>query len=437
MGNPTKLRSLAAKSSCIQLVFEWASCEMTVTKIWVCPNVSYRTCPAHDRFIWQLGEMEIPERSVISKLVLNKIEYHMASILNHVIQWICYHHRKNFFHDEPASPLKEYLLKLIWKPDRSIDYEATAKNVLAGSNFNPMEKYRFACTYCFEEDLRNLRDMAPVTMDCDFEKEPLLVYWSKYLSNQLHTITLPANASIDEIMFTKALKEYDIWQPIKHFFGKLNSGAKLLQCKNVFEHEQGKYQKEVLALLNECEKISLYQDNMRQILENYGLRDNFEGIRQICTELKGKLSLKDFAVIIEELARLSVATVDSFNALTPLLMEIWNDARDEDKRHVASTGFQSRIVDTWQDLIWEEDDMDYHFANRHRMRNPLVFIRALAEAYKPLDFLEESIYYLITWQPVASIVELIDEFQFSAEDVEKLKKNIRQEIVTEYLHLFV
>ncbi|XP_065209436.1 uncharacterized protein LOC135837921 [Planococcus citri] len=431
MGIPDKLCSLAAKSSCIPLLYEWASCEMLATDFWI-RELYYGTCRDHEWFIWQLNQMQLPSSLVIPNLVREQIEYHMTSILNQVIIWIQYHHSKNFFHDEPASPLKEYLLKLIWKLDRSIDYAATAKNVLAGSNFNPMEKYRFACTYCFSEEVCNLKDVTEVTIDWCFEKEPLLVYWSKYLTNQLHTITLPSNDSIEEIMFAKALDEYDLWQPIKYFFAKLNSGARLLQCKNVFLHEEGKYQKELLALLNECEKSSVYlhQANMIEILKNYEQAENFEGIRQICTELKGKLSFKDFALIIEELARLSMFTINTFNAVTPLLMEIWNDASDADKRRVASTGLQSRIVEKWWELLWEE--MDDHFANRHRFRNPLVFIRALAEAYEPRNFLKSNFYLLVIWQPFASIVELMDEFQSGAEDVEEFKKNIRQQLVTDH-----
>ncbi|XP_065209431.1 uncharacterized protein LOC135837918 [Planococcus citri] len=420
--NPTELRSLAAKSACIQLLYDWTSCETSANDTWK-KEKDYGTCPDHEWFLWQLNEMQLPGSPVIPNVVLDQIEYHMTNkILKQVTKWICYHHGKNFFHDVPASPLKQYLLKLIWKPNYKIDYAATAKNVLAGSNFNTMEKYRFACTYCFPEDVWNLRDMAPVAIGWCFEKEPFLVYWNKCLANQLHTIPVPANDSIDEVMFAKALKEYDLWQPVKYFFGKLNSGARLSQCNNVFWHKRGKYQKELLALLSdECEKISVYRANMEEIIWNYETLDDFEGIRQICTELKDKLSFKDFALIIKGLARWTMyySTHEKFNALTPLLMEIWNDASDEDKRQLASTGLQSHFPLKSYEMIMDEGT--YHFDDRHRYRNPLVFIRALAEAYEPRNFLKENFFWLVLWQPFASVVGLIDEFQFNAEDVEELK----------------
>ncbi|XP_065209429.1 uncharacterized protein LOC135837915 [Planococcus citri] len=425
--NPTELRSLAAKSSCIQLVYDWASCEMSAVDIWK-KEEDYGTCPDHECFIWQLNEMQLPGSPVIPNLVLDQIEYHLTSILKQVTDWIRYHHRKNFFHDEPASPLKEYLLKLIWKPDRSIDYSATAKNVLAGSNFNPMEKYRFACTYCFSEEVWKLKDLAEIATDWCFETEPMLVYWSKYLTNQLHTIPVPANDSIDEFMFAKALKEYDLWQPIKYFFGKLNCGARLLQCTNFMKNGSGKYQEEFLALLTECEKSSVYQTHMIEIYRNYEEIENFEGMRQIYVELKGKLSFEQFALIIEKLAESSMRAVRFFNALTPLLVEIWNDASDKDKRRVISTGFRHRFAQNWYEELGFE--ADYHFKNRHRFRNPLAFIRVMAEAFKPLNFFKKNFYWLVLWQPFASIVELIGKFHFNAKDVEELKKDIREVDVT-------
>ncbi|XP_065209435.1 uncharacterized protein LOC135837920 [Planococcus citri] len=403
--NPTELRSLAAKSSCIQVVHEWArNDEMPAIDIWKKEEDDDTWCPDHEWFIRQMNEMQLPGSPVIPNLVRDQIKYHMTSILKQVTQWIYYHHRKNFFHDEPASPLKEYLLKLIWKPDRSIDYEATAKNVLAGSNFNPMEKYRFACTYCFPEDVRNLKDMAKVAIDWCFEEEPLLVYWSKYLTDQLHTITLPANDSIEEIMFAKALNEYDLWQPIKYFFGKLNSGARLSKCNNVILNTRAKYQKELLALLNECERSSVYQANLAKIIYNYCVElQDFESVRQIHIEMKDKWSFEDLGIIICDTALWSMVSPQFFNALTPLLMEIWNDTSDEDKRRVVSTGLRSCIAKKWNDLIMEH--VEYYYDNRDLFRNPLVFFCALAEAHEPLNFLRSNFDWLVIWQPRALAVE--------------------------------
>ncbi|XP_065220711.1 uncharacterized protein LOC135845808 [Planococcus citri] len=430
---PGELRSLAAKSSCIQLVYEWASSEILAINTWE-KEEDYDTCSDHDWFIRQMNEMQLPGSSVIPNVVRYQIESRIMSILNQVSDWICYHHRKNFFHDEPASPLKEYLLKLIWKPDRSIDYEATARNVLAGSNFNAMEKYRFACTYCFPEEVWNLRDTAKVAIDWCFETEPLLVYWSKYLANQLHTITLPARyASIEEIMFAKALKEYDLWQPVKYFFEKSNSSARLSQCKKVVSHKYGKYQKKLLALLNECEKSSVYLANLKKIIRNYDENYDFEGILQVYTELKGKLSFKNFALMISQLAYWSI--VD--NAVLPLLMEIWNDASDEYKRLVALTGWRSRIATRLWHFIMGEG-VDRYFNGRGKFRNHFVFIRALAEVYEPRNFLTENFVWLAVLQPFASVVELINEFQANSEDVEELKKDIRQwDIMKSILTLYL
>ncbi|XP_065204562.1 uncharacterized protein LOC135834573 [Planococcus citri] len=421
--NPTDLRSLAAESSCIQLVYEWASCEMPAVDTWK-NEEGYGTCSSHDWLIWQLNEMQLPGSPVIPELVRNQIEDEFTWILKQVTKWICYHHKKNFFHDEPASSLKKYLLKLIWKPDRSglsIDYTATAKNVLAGSNFNAMEKYRFACTYCLQEDVRNLKDMAKIAMDWCFKKEPLLVYWSKYLTNRLHTITLQKYVPIEVVMFRVAVEKYDLQAPVVYFFTKLNASLRIRQCCHAITNWRSsgiKYLKELLPLMNERERGLLYQDNMMKIIEIFLAQRNFEGISQMYSELKVKLTSTNYALIIEKLVKRSIDSYHNFNSLTPLLMTIWNDA-------IRKSEFLKNV----KDLQWRIAGVLEHCSNfcdlRDEFHRPLEFIRALATVYNPRNFLKSNFYWLVVWQPLASIVELIDEFHLDAEDVEELKGHTR------------
>ncbi|XP_065209445.1 uncharacterized protein LOC135837929 [Planococcus citri] len=431
--NPIELRSLAAESSCIQLVYEWASCQMSAIYTWKNNEEGYGTCPDHDWLIGQMNEMQIPGSPVMPDSVRDQIEDEFTWILKQVTDWICYHHKKNFFHDEPASSLKEYLLKLIWKPDRSglsIDYVATAKNVLAGSNFNTMEKYRFACTYCFPEDVRKLKDMAKIARNWCFEREPLLVYWSKYLTKQLHTMNFPDYVPIEVVMFREAVKKYDLQAPVEYFFTKLNTtGLKIWQCCDVITNPKSKgrkYLKELLlSLMNEREKDLVYQDNMIEIINTFLEQRNFESIGQMYSELKGKLNSTNYASIIEVLAKNSIRYGRNFNSLSSLLMEIWNDAIGKDGFLENVRDLQSRIAIEYSIKISSpENRLNYCYV-RDEFHRPLEFIRTLASAYDARNFLKSNFHWLVIWQPFASIVQLIDEFQLDAEDVEELKRHTR------------
>ncbi|XP_065209449.1 uncharacterized protein LOC135837932 [Planococcus citri] len=426
--NPAKLRSLAAKSSCIQLVYEWAASWKTPAIDNGINGKSYGTWSDQNWFIWQMNEMQIPGKPVMPNSVRDQIEYYLPSILNQVTQWIREHQRLNFFQDEPASPLNEYLLKLIWRPDRSIDYAATAKNVSAGSNFNPMEKYRFACTHCFPEDVQNLSDMAKIAMNWRFEAEPLLVYWSKHLTNQLHTINVPVNAPIEFVMFDISAIKYRFWPAIEYFLAKLNTGVKIRLCGDIIKIEGGLlHRKEaILALLNEREKDTVYRDNMINLAKNYEAVGNFEGIRRIYAQLKGKLNSTNFALLIEELAVLSMKNFRNFNALTPLLMEIWNDACGVADWSTIVIVLQSRIAEKCVDLV--DESAKFNFSSRDRYHQPLEFFRVLASSYEPRNFLKMNFYWLAIWQPFDSVVELIDEFQFGTEYVEELRTEARKSI---------
>ncbi|XP_065209442.1 uncharacterized protein LOC135837927 [Planococcus citri] len=434
--NPADLRSLAAESACIQIVYEWASCEMPTIDTWK-DERGYGTCPDHEWVIWQMNEMQIPGSPVMPDSVRDQIEYQITWVLEEVTDWICYHHKKNFFHDEPASPLKEYLLKLIWKPDlwshRSIDYTATARNVLAGSNFNAMERYRFACTYCFPEDVQNLREMAEVAMDWCFETEPLLVYWSKYLTNQLHTIKLPTGfVPIEVFLFREAVEKYDLPAPIVYFFTKFNSGINIWQFCDIITNSEStgkEYLKELLSLMNECEKGLVYQDNAIQIVENFSAVCDFEGISQMYSELKGKSNWTNFAPIIVELVKVSIGLDHclfwSLISLT-LLIKIWNDAIGEDGFLVNVRDLQSRIAAECSTAIVSGENCIKHCWSTDEFHRHLEFIRALAAAHNPGNFLKSNFYWLVIWQPFASVVELIDDFQLDAEDVEELKRYTRR-----------
>ncbi|XP_065209440.1 uncharacterized protein LOC135837924 [Planococcus citri] len=434
--NPAELHSLAAESVCmesvcIQLVYEWASCEMPTIDTWK-EEEGYGTCPHHDWLIWQMNEMQITGSPVIPDSVRDQIEYQFSWISEKVTDWICYHHRRNFFHDEPASSLKEYLLKLVWKPNRSIDYTETAKNILTSSNFNAMERYRFACTYCFPEEVWNLKDMAKIAMDWCFKKEPLLVYWSKYLTNQLHTITLPAAyASIDMVMFREAVEKLYPQEAVEYFFTKFNnSGIKIWQYSEVIANSKilhgKKYLKELLSLMNECEKRLVYQDNAIQIVKNLIWRGDYEGISLMCCELKGKSKWTNLPLIIVKLVKKSISIYFvHFNPLSSLLLKVWNDAIGKDGFLENVRDLQSRIATECSTEIVSSKNCIKYSRSIDAFHRPLEFIRALAAAHEPRNFLKSNFYWLVIWQPFASIVELIDEFQLNAEDVEELKMHTR------------
>ncbi|XP_065225225.1 uncharacterized protein LOC135849010 isoform X2 [Planococcus citri] len=433
---PAELRSMAAKSLCIRVVYEWASQETLETDDWRDED-GYGTCEDHDWFIWQMLEMQVPESMIIPNMIRDQIECHITSILNEVADWIRYHHRLRFFHDEAANLpdadffLKKYLLELAWRPDQSIDYTATARNVLAGSNFSTLEKYRFACTYCFTQEIQRFRILGGMTKSYCFERDPFMVYWGKWLYNELHTITVPVYVSIDVVMFGEAMKHHNVWLPMKFFFEKLNSGGKIWQCGNALTLEATKkYQKELLAMLSDSEKALVYQDHMKVIIENYLKSGNLEAIRQISSELKVNANFQHFIVIIKRLVLFSMENSRNFNEITPLFFEIWNDVNDVEKNY-NYTGLRSRIAENCARLIGDRCSR-FDFNSRRQYRDPLVFIRAFAAAHNPNHFLQSNFYWLVIWQPFASIVGLINEFQLSVEDVERLKMITREPSKIEY-----
>ncbi|XP_065209451.1 uncharacterized protein LOC135837934 [Planococcus citri] len=428
---PAKLSSWAARSLCIRLVYEWAnSDDMPVNDlIWRNDKNGHDTCENHDLFIDQMYEMRVPSTIIVPHLIRDQIDENIASILDHVKDWIRYHHSKHFFHDEPSSPMNEYLLGLVWSDDnRRIDYTASARSMLTNENLTTMERFRFACTYCFVEEITKLGALVEIetTSSWSFKDEPFLVYWSKYLKNELDTVCLPESiSSIDVLMLEKALKDYDLWSPIEYFFSKLDTASKFHQFNAVANHCGVKYRYELLSKLDHEEWMLVYRKSIARIMLSCAESGDFEEIRHLWRRFKDTMNSKNFAIVVRELVPLSMKNSRNFNALTPLLMEMWASAREEVKKSAIKGELMRRIGEKCADLV-DDDSIGFDFQSRLEYADPLRVFRALLESCdrkQTVEFIRLNFLWLVLWQPLAELKEFFVEIQLDTECVSMLKKN--------------
>ncbi|XP_065211846.1 uncharacterized protein LOC135839654 [Planococcus citri] len=427
---PPKLRSWAVRSLCIRLVYEWANSDMPVNDIiWRNAKNGHGTCENHDLFIDQMYEMRVPSTIIVPRLIHDQIDENIASILDHVKDWIRYHHSKNFFHDNPSSPMNEYLLGLVWSDDnRRIDYTATARSMLRNENLTAMERFRFACTYCFVEEITKLWDLAEIkiTSSWSFEDEPFLVYWSKYLKNELDTICLPETvSSMDILMLEKAMKVYDLWSPIEYFFSNLDTASKLHQFDAVANHCGVKYRNELLSKLDHKEWMLVYRKSIARIMLSCAESGDFEEIRHLWRRFKDTMNSKNFAIVVRELVPLSMKNSRNFNALTPMLMVMWASAREEVKKSAIKGELMRRIGEKCADLI-DDDGIRFDFESRLEYADPLRVFRTLLESCdrKQIEeFVRANFLWLVLWQPLAVLKEFFVEIQLDIKCLSMFKKD--------------
>ncbi|XP_065209469.1 uncharacterized protein LOC135837953 [Planococcus citri] len=435
--SPTDLQSLAAKYVCIQLLHEWAEGETPVIDVWRKGN-GYHTCSDHDWFVWQLYEMQVPRfATIIPNKIRYQIEDNMALIVEQVMIWIQYHHEVNFFHDQPSTPtssLSEYVVKLVWNHHFNIDYAATAKNILTNEKLSPLERFRFASTYCIVEEIEKFRDLMAdanlVLPEWDFIKDPFMVYWSKYLRNELDTISVPGVSdkfSVDTLMFVKTVEEFDLWPPVEHFFDKVDWKMKAVKFEHIVERYGKNYLKELLAKLTVEEWMNAASffaiSKMVEKIVGYGTLD---GVRFIWQLYQSKMKSKDFRGILETLVPLSTRNPSNFEKWTPLLMEIWTSAGSELKESAID-------IKLWQSIgencIYQIPLGDTKaFRARRQISDPMKFIKLVLksmEAKKRTEFFEKNFNSLIIWVPFAELDKLMREFlERFDRDVVQLKKQI-------------
>ncbi|XP_065209450.1 uncharacterized protein LOC135837933 [Planococcus citri] len=429
---PAKLSSWAARSLCIRLVYEWANSDMPVNDIiWRNDKNGHGTCVNHDLFIDHMYEMRVPSTIIVPHLIRDQIDQNITSILDHVKDWIRYHHSKNFFHDEPSSPVNEYLLGLVWNDEsRRIDYTASARSMLTNEKLTSMEKFRFACTYCFVEEITKLRDLAEIeiTSDWKFRDEPFVVYWSKYLKGELGTIYLPGIFSIEVLMLEKALNDYGLWSSIEYFFSKVDA-LNRFRLLNEFVNQKGaEHLEELLNKLDDDDEwISACRNSIDKILKDCAESGRFEQIPHVWNRFRGGIDSKTLARIVEQLVPLSMKNKLYFNALTPILIEIWSTAGADLRQSAIEDELLARVGKKCAHMI--DHDNEFDLCARREYNDPLELIRTLlscGDRRRREVFLRDNLHWLVIWAPSTSAVrELLEEFLFWSRDVVNIVREVK------------
>ncbi|XP_065209459.1 uncharacterized protein LOC135837941 [Planococcus citri] len=429
--SPMKLLSLAAKSVCVQLVYEWADGEIPTIDVWERitrddGGLDADACPAHSWFLWQLREMRVPRFAHIPDKIRYQIEDNIPPILEEVMTWILYHHFLNFFHDEPSSSLSEYIVKLVWNRRFEIDNSASAKNILTNDKLTPLERFKFASAYCIVDEIEKYRDTIDSVPEWESIGEPFVAYWYRYLTNKLDTIDVSKDYSI-EMWYLKTSEESILWPSVVYFFDEVDSTSRSNEFVLILETFAESYLSDLLAKLTDnkwnlacCSMIS----RIVQKIVQYGSLDQ---VRFVWKLFESKIDSKNFAEILETLVLSSMRNAKDFDKWTPMLMEIWTSASSKLK--------QSAIVDTklWQSIgekcmsiIAHEETADFR-TRRRQITDPMQFIKLVLNsipAKQRLTFFENNFCWLIVWAPFAVVDQLMrDVLQNDYDhDVVELKK---------------
>ncbi|XP_065205275.1 uncharacterized protein LOC135835107 [Planococcus citri] len=415
-----KLQCLAAKSVCVRLVYEWAENEIPIINVWKRDilDSAEEDCPTHHWFLWQLREMEVLRFANIPNEAQYQIEDNMPLILKEVMRWFWHHHLMNFFHDQPSSSLSEYIVKLVWNHYFRIDYLATAKNILTNDHLTPLERFRFASSYCIVDEIEKFRDLMDSVPECDLIEGPFVEYWTGYLKNNLDAIDIPKNF--------EAAEELDLWPAVVYFFDKLDSTRKSAEFEHMLKMYAESNLKDLLAKLITDEEWNLAcRSSISKIVEKivqYGTSDQ---VRFVWKLFESKMNPMNFCHILETLLLSSIRNARDFEKWTPLLLEIWTSASSHLKQSAIDMKLWHSIGEKFISTIVREQTSDFR-ARRRQISDPMKFIRMVLKnmsVEKRMEFFKKIFCWLIIWASFDAVDKLMRDFLENYDrDVIELKK---------------
>ncbi|XP_065224181.1 uncharacterized protein LOC135848253 isoform X16 [Planococcus citri] len=156
--------------------------------------------------------------------------------------WLEQHYKRVFFfHYGHQNYVLEDFDDFVCNYKGTIDYVETAKRMMRCNKLGDVEKFKIACTYFFEEDIRRIWPFVCKKMgrnNIKLRNCPQLYYWICCLRNELDKIPTSHHQTVDEAMFDRYMPyngpslEY-FWDRISYQY-QIHSAARLVQLKDEF-----------------------------------------------------------------------------------------------------------------------------------------------------------------------------------------------------------
>lgn len=256
-----------------------------------------------------------------------------------LMNWLCYHQERILFLLIDPNMINCIIDVIVWRPDATIDYVSTARNMLVSHYLKDIQKYRLACTYCFEDEIRNTssaiidKDSIGLTL----KENPLEYYWSCYSKNELNKINIGDAPSIESYMLTRT--RVNNWASIEYFFDRLDSEEQIVKAKYLIRKYGITFQTALLLKLNAIQQNRVFTECSTVIITNYAKLPWYNKCALIIWQrYKNLVTSSAFSKMIDSLLLFlhdSDTEVEEtkMKNIESLLCNIWSFASDELRSH--------------------------------------------------------------------------------------------------------
>ncbi|XP_065204484.1 uncharacterized protein LOC135834500 isoform X21 [Planococcus citri] len=272
------------------------------------------------------------------------IEVYSKTFITSIKEWLAHHHEKLFSDLNDMTSILLNFCDFVYDRDGTVHYSHTAERMMTCDRLSNDEKFKIACMYCFEDDIRRIWPSVSKKLDLneiEFDESSELFYWICMLRNEPHRIPNPNDDLIDNLMLRACPSRH--WSSVEYFWNRIRPEIGLSDVISLSYCEDESFVRFVLPKLSDQLLGSLVLEKGNDLI--YDLLASSHGEFDILPTwmyIKNKMNENNFTDLIGLFMETETSTYHFFSVELKdwsstddkmyLCCEIWRNSPDEWKR---------------------------------------------------------------------------------------------------------
>ncbi|XP_065209133.1 uncharacterized protein LOC135837698 [Planococcus citri] len=297
--------------------------------------------------------------------IYNSLKEYVRTLRDSIWSWRNYHSFCRVFDCSWLVILNRFN-DFAWDWDGTIHEERTAKRMMMCDRFTQVEKFKIACVYCFEDDIKQIWPSVSEMMKLDeinFFYCPEQYYWICYLQNKLHWIPIVNRYPIAEEMLIRSSALECKWRNrsfLVYFWNRLPSDSQPPSQVYSNHYWREQFARFILPILNEHQlDIFVAKDGCHLIQSLMADESTLLHVLPTWMYIRSRIDLRNFLHFINGL--LEEKYIHShFNSkrVSNLFSEIWNSAPQHFKRSVLDDVLYNDLISRIRNTsLWDNRRM--------------------------------------------------------------------------------
>ncbi|XP_065204490.1 uncharacterized protein LOC135834500 isoform X27 [Planococcus citri] len=160
------------------------------------------------------------------------IKEYSQTFISYINEWVNFHYTKVFhFHRDDKFRILHDFYDFACDQRGYIHFLHTARRMMICDRLSNDEKFKIACMYCFEDDIRRIWPSVSENLDLNeihFDQTPELFYWICMLRNEPDRIPNYRNDPIDVVMLRAWKSTSCHWSSMLYFWNRLSPEHRLI-----------------------------------------------------------------------------------------------------------------------------------------------------------------------------------------------------------------